>query len=108
MSKYLIKIDPYSDLYKKLKAIFNDKNHIIIAVKNSEPHARSAASGLLYNLINSHELSYKSKTLTEKVFQILISLNKDLLTPNEIQLIEASFQFKIRPQDHYVSTLWGG
>jgi hypothetical protein len=108
MSTYIIKLDPYSDLYKKLKNILNDKNHIIIAIKNTEPHARSAAEGLLYNLTNRFELTYKNKTLTEKVFQILVSLNKDLLSDSEIQVIESSFDFKIKDQGFYTSLLWGG
>lgn len=108
MSTYIIKLDPYSQLYKKLKNILNDKNHIIIAIKNTEPHARSAAEGLLYNLTNRFELTYKNKTLTEKVFQILVSLNKDLLSDSEIQVIESSFDFKIKDQGFYTSLLWGG
>jgi|SaaInl5LU_22_DNA_1037371.scaffolds.fasta_scaffold00524_6 hypothetical protein len=108
MSTYIIKLDPYSQLYKKLKSIFNNKNHIIIAVKNTEPHARSAVEGLLYNLNNAYELSYKEKTLTEKVFQIMVSLNKDSFTDSEIQVIESSFNFKIKDQSFYTNLLWGG
>ena len=108
MSSYIIKLDPYSSLYKKLKNILNDKNHLIIAIKNTEPHARSAVEGLLYNLTNNFELSYKSNTLTEKVFQMFVSLNKDLLSDSEIEVIQSSFDFKIEDQGYYTNLLWGG
>lgn len=108
MSRYTLKLDPYSEIYKKIKNFLNNKNHIIIAIKNTEPHARSAAEGLVYNLLNAYEISYKQKTLSEKVFQIIISLNKDSLTDSEIKVIETAFAFSIKPSDFYTRTLWGG
>ena len=108
MSRYTLKLDPYSEIYKKIKDFLNNKNHIIIAIKNTEPHARSAAEGLVYNLLNAYEISYKQKTLSEKVFQIIISLNKDSLTDSEIKVIETAFAFSIKPPGFYTSTLWGG
>lgn len=108
MSRYTLKLDPYSEIYKKIKDFLNNKNHIIIAIKNTEPHARSAAEGLVYNLLNAYEISYKQKTLSEKVFQIIISLNKDSLTDSEIKVIETAFAFSIKPPSFYTSTLWGG
>lgn len=108
MSRYTLKLDPYSEIYKKIKTSLQNQNHIIIAIKNTEPHARSATEGLLYNLLNAYEISYKSKSLSEKVFQIIVSLNKDTFSDSEIKVIETAFSFSIKPSGFYTAALWGG
>ena len=100
-------IDPYSNLYKKLKCCLTDQDTISMCQKMVSYDALSIAEKLYYDLTNFYVIEFKKDSEARDVFKILITSPECLLTEEEKTFLLTNLYVKVRSIEYYKKRYWG-
>mgnify|MGYP000845963571 CR=1 FL=1 len=99
-------IDPYTNLYKKLKDCFTDQETISISQKMVSYDALSIAEKLYYDLTTFYVVEFQKNSEARDVFKILLTSSSSSFTEEEKTLLLEKLYVKVRPLDYYKKKYW--
>jgi len=105
-SLFNLNVDPTSSLFKILKKCFTDESNYKCAKFFVGDETNYIISALLYNLTANYTIICEANSQTQKVLQILFSLNEKLFSIQEKQKLSQVFNISIESPEYYLNKSW--
>lgn len=101
-----MKIDPYSNLYKYLLNILNDKELLNQTKIYFGYDIFPASEALIFHLKNTFSIEASKDSFSLKFLEMLISLSQEKLDKEDLNLISSKLNLTIQPPSFYLDKKW--
>ena len=105
-SFFRLNVDPTSSLFNTLKNCFGVKAHLKCAQFFIGDEANYIIQALAYNLLCNYTVVCEDKSQTQKVLQILFSLDEHHFSIQEKQNLSQTFNITIKDPEYYLNKSW--
>lgn len=101
-----MKIDPYSNLYKYLLNILNNKELLNQTKIYFGYDVFPASEALIFHLKNNFSIEASKDSFSLKFLEMLISLSQEKLDKEDLNLISSKLHLTIKSPSYYLDKKW--